>query len=119
MELQEFMKIVIKKLDEHTQILNRHEEKLNRVEEKLDRHEEKLDRHEIILKNHEEILNELKRATLNIEDYVTNRIPALFDAYSASKEKSDKLEEKVQKLEKTTSLHSIKISILKEANKQK
>ena len=112
MKLQEFMKIVIEKLDEHTQILNRHEEKLNRVEEKLDKHEKRLD-------NHEETLNELKRATLNIEDYVTNRIPALFDAYSVSKEKSDKLEEKVQKLEKTASLHSIKISILEEASKQK
>ena len=89
MELQEFMQIVI---------------------EKLDKHEERLD-------NHEETLNELKRATLNIEDYVTNKIPALFDAYSVSKEKSDELEEKVQKLEKTTSLHSIKISILEESNK--
>lgn len=116
MELQEFMKIVIEKLDEHSKILDSHTRILDEHTKILNEHTKILNRYEMQLKNHEDILFKLKRATLKIEDYVTNKIPALFDANLVNKEKSEVLEEKVEKLEQTISLHSIKISILEEAN---
>lgn len=64
-----------------------------------------------------ETLAVLKRSTLLIEDYVTNKIPVLFDAYSINQEEHENYDHKFENLESVTDTHSIKLSILENTSK--
>lgn len=108
---------IMHKLEENEK---RHAEIMHRFEENDKRHRKHGDFEQEIrqkFKEHDEILADLKRSTLIIEEYVTNRIPALFDAYSLNQEQHDRIDEKFDNLEKVTDTHSLKISILEENSK--
>ena len=70
--------------------------------------------HSKTLEEHTKILNDLHRSVLVIEDCISNKISVLFDAVVANQEKIVENKTKLDKQEKTTQLHSIKISILED-----
>ena len=106
-----------KKLEMIDKILEEHSKKLEIIDKILEEHSKKL---EIIIERleiHEESLYTLRVSTLKIEDYVMNRIPALFDAHSFNKDKHHILESKVDVVKSTVDSHSVKISILEDTTK--
>ena len=64
-----------------------------------------------------DILGHLQKSTLLIEDYVTNKIPVLFDAYSLNQDNHQNYEHKFKDLESVTDSHSIKLSVLENTSK--
>ena len=59
----------------------------------------------------------IQRSLLLIEDQVMNKIPALFDGYSANFEKGVELDNRQTKTEQTVELNSLRISMLEETSK--
>ena len=74
--------------------------------------------HSKMLNEHSDDIKSLKRSLLLIEDAVTNKIPALFDAYSANQEKHDEFNARITKVENISDQNSIKISILEDKAKE-
>ena len=100
-------------------ILKQHDEDIKDIKAILKQHDEDIKEIKAILKQHDEDIKELKemmrsfqRTMLIVEDAVTNKIPALFDGYSMHQQKQEKLEGKVESLEKITQTHSIRIAAL-------
>lgn len=91
------------------------------LEARMDASDRKFDnfRNEVREKfnQYDEILASLQKSVLIIEDYVTNKIPALFDAYSLNQEQHHSFDEKIDSLENLTSNHSLKISVLEDTSK--
>ena len=122
---------IISMLNECLQKLSKHDEKfeeldkrLDRVEERLDEHDKRFDNHENRLNSIENILNEhtkdiesIKRSLAIIEDAVTNKIPALFDAIQSNMEKHEEFDNRITKLENISDTNSLKISILEDTSK--
>ena len=73
-----------------------------------------LKQHTEILAEHTEQLADLRRSSLIIEEYVTKRIPLLFDAFSMQDDKHISFEKSINHLDRTTSVHSTKISVLED-----
>ena len=59
-----------------------------------------------------QILKDLRRAVLNIEIQVTEKIPALFDAFSLTQDQHQETNNRLNNLEKQTENHSARISSL-------
>ncbi len=106
-------------LDEHSRILNQHTHILDEHSRILNQHTHILDEHSRILNQHTHILNEhseelasIHRSLVVIEDAVTNKIPALFDAFLANQEKHEEYDKQIDHLETVTQKNSIRISVL-------
>ena len=109
------------KIEEHLQEHDQHFEKIEEHLQEHDQHFEKTDKH---LQNHEkcmedlrEIMAAMQRSLVVIEDQVMNKIPALFDGYSANFEKGVELDNRQTKTEQKVDLNSLRISMLEETSK--
>jgi len=130
--------IISSKVDENTKTLNRHEEildehtkHLERIDKTLNEHTKMLNEHTKILNEHTRILDEhtkilnehtedlhsIKNSLAIIEDAVTNKIPALFDANQANQEKHEEFDNRITTVENVASTNSLKISILEDNSK--
>ncbi len=63
-------------------------------------------------------LNEIKRSVLFMEEYITSKIPALFDAYLSHEQKNEEFDNRITNLEKNSDVNSLKISILEDTSKK-
>ena len=101
-----------KKLDEHSKKLDEHSKKLDENRKKLDKHDKKLDEHDDKVNGLTEVLNELLRITTNIEYQVTEKIPALFDAYNLTQDQHVETVNRMDNLENKLDNHSVRIAAL-------
>lgn len=69
------------------------------------------------LDEHSEELASIHRSLVVIEDAVTNKIPALFDAFLANQEKHEEYDKELEHLETVTQKNSIRISVLESTSK--
>ncbi len=99
-------------LDEHSATLDEHSRILNQHTHILDEHSRILNQHTHILNEHSEELASIHRSLVVIEDAVTNKIPALFDAFLANQEKHEEYDKQIDHLETVTQKNSIRISVL-------
>lgn len=99
-------------LNEHTKILNEHTKHLKKIDKTLEEHTKHLKKIDEILEEHTQELKEIKRMLVVIEDAVTNKIPALFDAFSMVSTKQEEQEQKVNYLEEKLENHSMRITAL-------
>ena len=106
------------RLDEHSKILNKHSKILDEHSIKLDNHAQKLDEHSNKMSTYDEDILSIKRSLVIIEDAVTNKIPALFDAHKANLEKHEEFDNRISLLETTSENNSLKISILEDESKR-
>lgn len=104
-ETKEQLKITNKTVTQHTSILEKHEKTLNE--------------HTKILDEHTQMLQSLQKSVAIIEDAVTNKIPALFDGYKMHQEAQERLEKRVNKVEKIAEMNAIRILALEDKNNQK
>lgn len=107
-----------KRFDEQDKRFALQDKRLEGHDKKLDRHEKMLNELIQISKEHTEDIKSIKRSLVLIEDAVNNKIPALFDAFMVAKQKDEELSIDIKKLEKTSDLHSLKISILEDTSKK-
>lgn len=99
----------IKSLNKSVTVLDEKvDNKVNELNKKIDMLEEKMD------KNFEEI----RKSLLLIEDCVTNKIPALFDGYTAHQEKIDTTDKEVENIKEVSQNHSIRISVLESKSEE-
>lgn len=101
-----------RKLDEHSKKLDEHGKKLDEHGKKLDKHDKKLDEHDDKVNGLTEVLNELLRITTNIEYQVTEKIPALFDAYNLTQDQHVETVNRMDNLENKLDNHSVRIAAL-------
>ena len=97
--------------------MNNEEKILNLLEQhnkKLEEHDARFDRIEQKLCDHDEDIKDIKRILLNIEIQVTEKIPALFDAYAANQDKHAIYDQNISSLEEKTFNHDIRISALED-----
>ena len=104
MKQEEFQEKVLQELKAHG-------EKLQEVDKKLGVHDEKLQKLD-------EDVEDIKKSLIKIEYYVTERIPALFDAYSLNQDKHKQYDDEIDQLNKTTYNHDIRISVLEDTSKK-
>lgn len=107
-----------KTLEEHTIILNEHSKKLDEHSRILDEHSKQLGKHDSTLDEHSSDIKSIKRSLFIIEDAVTNKIPALFDAYQTNQEKHDEFNNRIEHVENISDTNSLKISILEDTSKK-
>ena len=62
-------------------------------------------------------LAEIKRSVLFMEDYMTNKIPALFDAYQLNQEKHEEFNSRITSTEDISYSNSLRISVLEDTSK--
>ena len=67
---------------------------------------------EVLKQDHES----MNRTLILIEDDTSNKIPALFDGYSFQQKHIEEDEKRLDVLEKEVDNHSIRISVLEQAN---
>lgn len=80
-KMDQRMDIMERKLNDHTEILNKHSTEIGGIKG--------------ILKDH-------SKALLIIEDAVTNKIPALFDKFSTHDNRFERDKNRIEKVEKVT-----------------
>ncbi len=118
LEIREIVNGHTKILNEHTRILDEHTRILDEHSKMLGEHSKKLDEHSKILGEHSDDIKSLKRTLFLIEDAVTNKIPALFDAYSLNQDKHDEFNARITNVENISDQNSLKISILEDKAKE-
>ena len=111
-ESQKHFERIDKILDEHTKTLDEHTAILNE-------HTAILNEHTEILNEHTQMLKDLHRSMLVIEDAVTNKIPALFDAYKMQQEKQEEFEKRIDKIENRAEMNTVRIMALENNLSQK
>ncbi len=99
-----------KKLD----VLDEHSKRLDVLEQQHKECMARFDKIEQKLCEHDEDIKDIKRILLNIEIQVTEKIPALFDAYSANQDKHKVYDEQISSLEVQAFNHDIRISALED-----
>lgn len=92
---------------------------IEKVRKTLEKHSKILEEHGKILEKHDDDIESLKRAVINIEDAVTTKIPALFDAFSANLDKHKQYDKRINNLEITVEDHSNRISVLEHITSRK
>ena len=85
--------------------------KFERMDQKFEQKFKEVNEH---LAEHDKKFEEMQRSLVLIEYEVTDKIPALFDGYSANNEHFEILKKRVDELESKENLNSIKISILED-----
>lgn len=78
---------------------------------------EKLDEHSVAISEHSEDIKSMKKSLAIIEDAVTSKIPALFDAYQANYDKNEEFDNRLSTVENISDTNSLKISILEDTSK--
>ena len=73
-----------------------------------------LDAHNRKFVEFQEMFNDIQRSLVLIEYNVSDKIPALFDAFTVNHDLYEKLEKRVDDLEQKQNVDSLKISILEE-----
>ena len=73
-----------------------------------------LDAHNRKFVEFQEMFNDFQRSLVLIEYNVSDKIPALFDAFTVNHDLYEKLEKRVDDLEQKQNVDSLKISILEE-----
>lgn len=73
-----------------------------------------LDAHNRKFAEFQEMFNDFQRSLVLIEYNVSDKIPALFDAFTVNHDLYEKLEKRVDDLEQKRNVDSLKISILEE-----
>jgi len=111
-------KQILEILTKHANILEQHGKTLEEHTKILNEHTKILNEHTEILQDYSRRLESLERSVLIIEDYVTNRIPALFDGYSMHQQKQEEFDDAIEKLDNRTTIHSIKISALEDITRK-
>lgn len=111
-ESEEHFKRIDEILNEHTQTLQEHTTILNE-------HTKTLEEHTVILNEHTQMLKDLQRSMLIIEDAVTNKIPALFDAYKMQQEKQEEFEQRINQVENKAEMNTVRIMALENNFSQK
>lgn len=103
---------------EYMKIFARQDKRFEEQEKKFDEHGKKIDDIDALIKQHSEDIASIKKSLLLIEDAVTDKIPALFDAFMVNRQKNEEQDNNIHKLEKTSEFHSLKISILENTSKK-
>ena len=105
------------KVDLLTTRVDDNSKKIDILTTRVDDNSKKLDEHTRILNEHTEDLQSIKRTLTIIEDAVTNKIPALFNAHQANQEKHEEFDNRITNVENVSSTNSLKISILEDSSK--
>lgn len=105
------------KVDLLTTRVDDNSKKIDILTTRVDDNSKKLDEHTRILNEHTKDLQSIKRTLTIIEDAVTNKIPALFDAHQANQEKHEEFDNRITNVENISSTNSLKISILEDSSK--
>lgn len=103
---------------EYMKIFARQDKRFEEQDKKFDEHGKKIDDIDALIKQHSEDIASIKKSLLLIEDAVTDKIPALFDAFMVNRQKNEEQDNNIHKLEKTSEFHSLKISILENTSKK-
>lgn len=72
-------------------------------------HSELLQKHDKKLKEHDEKFNSIERTLFLIEDAVSNKIPALFDAYQMHQDHQEISDKRIDELEETVENHTVRL----------
>ena len=110
-------KMIFAKLAEHDKQFERIEEQFKEVNAKLAEHDKQFKEVNSKLSDHDLEFTEIKNYLLVLEDNLSTKLPALFDGYSANKEKTDEIEERQECMEGQLKLNSLRISVLEESSK--
>ena len=90
------------------------DQKFAQQETKLASQDARLTRIEDRLEKHDQEIAEIKRIVLNIEVQVTEKIPALFDAFAANQDKHEIYDKNISSLNAKTFNHDLRISALED-----
>ena len=108
------------------EILLNHEQRLENLEQISKENREQLkilnqrtEKHEKTLDEHTQMLQDLHRSMLVIEDAVTKKKPALFDGNKMHQEMQERLEKRVDKIEKVTEMNTVRILALEDKKGKK
>ena len=98
-------------LEEHSKqfelINKRFDEQETKFNSRFDKIDEKLD-------SHDEDIKTMKASIINLEEYVMEKIPALFDAITVNSDKHETYDEHIASLNAKTFNHNIRISALED-----
>lgn len=99
-------------------ILEEHSKRFDQIDKRFDDQEAKFnkrfDKQEAKLSNHDEDIKSIKNSLINIEIQVTEKIPALFDAFTSNMDKHKIYDEHIASLNAKTFNHTIRIEALED-----
>ena len=91
-----------KSIKNNAKLIENNTESIERLEKKVD--------------ENTEAIKSIKHTLLIIEDCVTNKIPALFDAFTINQEKIEELSNKVEDTDNAMQIHSIRLTSLEKTS---
>ena len=104
------------KLDEQEARFNaKLDEQEARFNANFDEQEARFDKIDEKLDSHTEDIKTMKASIINLEEYVMQKIPALFDAITVNSDKHETYDEHIASLNAKTFNHNIRISALEDA----
>ena len=115
--IEEQFKEVNAKLAEHDKQFAKIDKQFKEVNAKLTEYDKQFNEVNSKLSDHDLEFTEIKNYLLVLEDNLSTKLPALFDGYSANKEKTDEIEERQECMEGQLKLNSLRISVLEESSK--
>ena len=106
------------KFDEQEAKFNaKFDEQETKFNAKFDKQETRFDKIDKKLDSHSEDIKTMKASIINLEEYVMEKIPALFDAITVNSDKHETYDEHIASLNAKTFNHNIRISALEDSLK--